>query len=109
MSQIVKLTDANFEEQVINASKDKPVLVDFWAPWCGPCQMQTPILEKLAKELGDKALITKLNVDENPQSSTKYQIQSIPNLKIFKNGKLVEDLIGLRMKEQLLDSLQKHF
>ena len=102
------VTDQNFQEEVIKASQAKPVLVDFWATWCGPCQMQAPILEEIAKELGEKIKIAKLDVDQNQTKASEYQIQSIPSLKLFKNGQVVEDLIGLQMKAPLLETLKKY-
>ncbi len=102
------VTDQNFQEEVIKASQAKPVLVDFWATWCGPCQMQAPILEEIAKELGEKIKIAKLDVDQNQTKASEYQIQSIPSLKLFKNGQVVKDLIGLQMKAPLLETLKKY-
>ncbi len=101
----VTVTDANFDEQVIKNTK--PVLVDFWAVWCGPCQVQGPIVEDIAKELGDKAIIGKLNVDENPQVAQKYGIMSIPTIMIFKGGTVVKQFIGVQSKETLLGELNK--
>lgn len=99
----IKLTDQNFNEEV----KDFKglVLVDFWAPWCGPCQMMGPIIEELSKEFDGKIKIRKLNVDENPNIASKYEILSIPALKIFKNGEVVEEIIGLQPKEILMDKI----
>ncbi|MBI2405054.1 thioredoxin [Candidatus Gottesmanbacteria bacterium] len=99
------VTDANFEKEVLQA--DKPVLVDFWAVWCGPCQMQDPIVEEVAKAMKDKAKVGKLNVDENPTTSQKYSIMSIPTLMIFKNGIVVKQFIGVQSKETLLGELNK--
>ena len=92
-------TDQNFEEEVLNSQK--PVLVDFWAPWCGPCQMMGPIIEELAEELEGKVVVGKLNVDENPQMAQKYGIMSIPTLLVFKNGQVVEQFVGVQPKEVL--------
>lgn len=99
------ITDQNFDTEVLKASK--PVLVDFWAVWCGPCQIQGPIVEEVAKALGDKAVIGKLNVDENPQYAQKYGIMSIPTLMVFKNGTVVKQFIGVQSKEILLGELNK--
>lgn len=101
----VTVTDTNFDEQVLKS--EKPVLVDFWAVWCGPCQIQGPIVEDIAKELGDKAVIGKFNVDENPQFAQKYNIMSIPTLMIFKGGTVVRQFIGVQSKETLLSELNK--
>lgn len=103
MAEVI-LTDQNFSEEVINC--DQPVLVDFWAPWCGPCQMQGPIIEDLAKEYeGQPLKIGKLNVDENQSIAQQYQVMSIPTLAIFKNGQLVEQMVGLQAKEKLQEKL----
>ncbi len=99
------VTDANFDQEVIKA--EKPVLVDFWAVWCGPCQMQNPIIEDVAKTLGQKAKIAKLNVDENPEVSQKFGVMSIPTLMIFKNGIVVKQFIGVQSKDTLLGELNK--
>ena len=92
-------TDQNFQQEVLNSQK--PVLVDFWAPWCGPCQMMGPIIEELAEELEGKVVVGKLNVDENPQMAQKYGIMSIPTLLIFKDGQVVEQFVGVQPKEVL--------
>lgn len=101
----MEFTDQNFEAEVIKS--DKPTLVDFWAPWCGPCQVMGPIVEELANEMGDKAKIGKLNVDENSDVATKYGIMSIPSLKIFKGGQVVGEFVGVQNKETLKDALEK--
>lgn len=98
------ITDANFEQEVIKA--DVPVLVDFWAPWCGPCQMVAPMLEELAQELGGKIKIAKMNVDENPKTPPQYGIRAIPTLIIFKGGKIVEQITGVVPKDQLKSKLE---
>jgi thioredoxin 1 len=89
---ISHVTDANFKNDVVDA--DKPVLVDFWAVWCGPCRAIAPHLEALAGELGDKVRIVKLNIDENQQTASQYQIRSIPTLLMFKGGKVVDQMVG---------------
>lgn len=101
----VTITDANFDTEVIQS--DKPVLVDFWAVWCGPCQTQEPIVEEVAKVMDGKAKIGKLNVDENPEVSQKFGIMSIPTLMIFKGGTVVKQFIGVQSKETLLGELNK--
>jgi thioredoxin 1 len=99
----LQLTDQNFEQEVLKS--EKPVLVDFWAPWCGPCQMVGPIVEALAEEVKDVAVVGKLNVDENPETATKYGIMSIPSLKVFKDGKVVKEFVGVQQKDALKSSL----
>ncbi len=89
---LIEVTDANFEELVLNS--DKPVLVDFWAEWCGPCKMVTPIVKELAEEYGDKAVITKMDVDSNPGTSVKFGIRNIPTILFFKNGEIVDKQVG---------------
>jgi thioredoxin 1 len=101
----LNFTDQNFDAEVLKS--DKPVLVDFWAPWCGPCQVMGPIIEELAKEMGDKIKIGKMNVDESPETAQKYSIMSIPTLKIFKGGKIVKEFVGLQAKETLKEELEK--
>ncbi len=103
MSMAMEFTDQNFEQEVLQS--DKPVLVDFWAPWCGPCQMMGPIIEDLAKDVEGKAKIGKLNVDDNPQIASKYGIMSIPTIKIFKGGQIVKDFVGVQQKDKLKDEL----
>ena len=97
---ILKLTDAEFETQVIKS--EKPILVDYWAEWCGPCKMIAPVLEEVADDLSDKVLIGKLNVDENPQTPPKYGIRGIPTLMLFKNGEVVGTQVGAISKSDLV-------
>ncbi len=94
-----KVSDTTFESEVLKATG--PVVVDFWAEWCGPCRMIAPALEEIAGSLGDKVKIVKLNVDENPQTAAKYGIQSIPTLMIFKNGEMASRQIGAAPKQKL--------
>ena len=98
-------TDNNFEIEVLQS--DKPVLVDFFATWCGPCRMQGPIIEELAVEMGNKVKIGKMDVDQNPQIAQKYGIMSIPTIIIFKDGEIKETLVGLQSKEILKLALEK--
>jgi len=103
MSNEVEITDANFAAEVEGA--DKPVLVDFWAPWCGPCKMIAPIVEEIASEYEGKLKVGKLNTDENQQVPTKFGIMSIPTLMIFKNGQVVERIVGAQAKEALTSKI----
>ncbi len=99
------VTDQSFEKDVLKSTL--PVLVDFWAVWCGPCQMQNPILEEVAKEMEGKVKVGKLNVDENPGISQQFMVMSIPTIMIFKNGTVVKQFIGVQSKETLLGELNK--
>jgi len=102
MSEKLKdLTADNFNEAIATGT----VLVDFWAPWCGPCKMQTPILEKVADKIGDKAVIAKVNVDENQALAAQFGVRSIPTLILFKNGQKVKDFIGVQQETALVDLL----
>ena len=102
--EILHVTEANFDSQVLQA--DKPVLVDFWATWCGPCQMQAPILEELAKERDD-VIMAKVDVDQNPNLAQKYRVMSIPMLAVFKNGQPVVSAVGLQNKATLNEMLNQ--
>ena len=97
------VTDETFEAEVLKS--DKPVIVDYWAEWCGPCKMVAPVLDAIAEEHGDKLDIVKLNVDENPVITQKYGILNIPTLGVFKNGEVVKELVGARSKSALLREL----
>jgi thioredoxin 1 len=102
----IELTDANFNQEVIKS--DKPVLVDFWAVWCGPCKMVAPVVEEIANEYNGKLKVGKLDVDSNPEVSMQFGIRSIPTLLIFKGGKVVEQIIGAVPKRNLLDKVAPH-
>ena len=103
---ILKLTDAEFENQVIKS--EKPILVDYWAEWCGPCKMIAPVLEEVASELSDKILIGKLNVDENSETPPKYGIRGIPTLMLFKNGEVVGTQVGAISKSDLVNFIENN-
>lgn len=97
------LTDANFKEEISSGL----VLVDFWAPWCGPCRMLSPIIKEVAKEV-EGVKVAKMNVDENPTTAQAFQIMSIPSVMLFKDGEVVETLIGLRPKESYIEAIEAH-
>jgi thioredoxin 1 len=99
----VEFTDSNFEEQVLKS--DKPVLVDFWAEWCGPCRMVGPVVEELSNDYSGKAVVGKVNVDQNPGVAAKYGIRSIPTILFFKNGEVVDKSVGAVPKAALADKL----
>ena len=103
MAEIVTLTDDTFVEQVLQS--DKPVLVDFWATWCGPCKVVAPVLEQLAAEHGDKVTFAKIEVDQNPTAPRDYQVLSIPTLMLFQNGKPTSKLVGAKSKSAILKEL----
>ena len=101
----MEFTDSNFEAEVLQSKV--PVLVDFWAPWCGPCQMMGPIIDELAGEIGSGAKVGKINVDENGETSSKFGIMSIPAIKIFKNGEVVKEFVGVQAKIVLAKALEE--
>ena len=102
--EILEVTVENFDEKVLNS--EKPVMLDFWATWCGPCQMQSPIIDQVAEELGDKIKVCKVNVDEQPSLALNYQIASIPTLVFMKYGLFQQRMIGLQDKQTITDYLQ---
>lgn len=100
----LEVTDATFADEVLKA--DKPVLVDFWAPWCGPCRMVSPIVDEIGEELADRLKVVKINTDDNMQTAGSYGITSIPALYLFKNGEVVKQIIGARPKPALLEEIE---
>ena len=102
----VEITDQSFQETVLNS--DKPVLVDFWATWCGPCRMLGPIIEEIATDFEGKALVGKVDVDNNQQVSVDYGIRNIPTVLIFKNGKVVDKIVGVAPKEVIAEKLNSY-
>jgi thioredoxin 1 len=98
------VTDATFAADVLQS--DKPVLVDFWAEWCGPCKMVAPVLEEIAGEHGDKLQVVKLNIDENPNAARDYQIMSIPTMAVFQGGQMVKSIVGAKPKAAILRDLE---
>ncbi len=101
----MNITKANFEAEVLKS--DIPVLVDFWAPWCGPCRMLSPVIEELGRELKDQAKVVKINVDEEPELASQFGVMSIPTVIAFKNGKATNKVVGFRAKEELKNLLLK--
>ena len=103
-NNIVLLNDDNFESFL---SKDKPILVDFWAEWCGPCKMLNPVIEELSNDFADRVIIAKVNVDESPGIAQKYSVRSIPSLLFFSKGAVIEQLIGVSSKEDMASIIEK--
>ncbi len=106
MSTVIHLTDDNFKKEVLDSGL--PVLVDFWAPWCGPCKMIGPFVEEAAKEFANKLKVTKINIDENSKTPTQYGIMSIPTIMFFKNGKVMDQVVGALNKQELKKKIQEN-
>lgn len=104
MDEIIKITDENFEETVLKA--ELPVLVDFYADWCGPCKMQSPIIKEIANEYAGKVIVGKINVDDNPSVTVKYRAVSIPTLILFKNGEVVKQEVGYHTKKEVENMIE---
>jgi thioredoxin 1 len=103
----IELTDANFSEQVLKSTM--PVLVDFWAPWCGPCRMLAPVVKEIAEEYKGRVLVAKVNTDEHPNAAATYRISAIPSLLFFKSGKVMEQLVGVHSKAEIKKILESLF
>ncbi len=101
---VITLTDANYKSKVSKGV----VLIDFWAPWCMPCKMIVPVINEVAEEMGDKMMVGKLNVDENPVVSNEFGIRSIPSLIVLKNGREVDRMVGVKSKQAIIQSIKKH-
>ncbi len=106
MSDVAEVKEADFKEVVLDS--DVPVLVDFWAPWCGPCRMVAPVVEEIAQQYEGKVKVVKLNTDENPQIASQYGIRSIPTLMVFKDGQKQDTVVGAVPKTTLSNTLEKH-
>ena len=103
---VLEINEANFEQEVLN--NEKPTLVDFWAPWCGPCRMVAPIVEELSEDYADQLTVCKINVDDNQSIAAKFGISSIPTLMVFKNGEVAEKIVGMVPKNTLKEAIDKN-
>ena len=106
MANVLEFTDGNFSDEVLNASE--PVLVDFWAPWCGPCRQLTPVIEQLSAENAGSAKVGKMNIDEHAQAAQQYGVSSIPTVMLFKGGEVVERFVGVQPKARIQEALDSH-
>lgn len=102
---VKEINDSNFSEEVVNSAT--PVVVDFWASWCGPCKMLAPVMEEVSKELGQKAKFVKVNVDESPVAANQFRIASIPTVMVFKGGKVVQTMVGFRPKQAIKSAIEQ--
>ena len=105
MADLQQVTDSSFEQEVLKS--DLPVLIDFWAPWCGPCRAIAPVVEELAKEYNGRLKVVKMNVDDNPQTPSRYGVRGIPNLIVFKDGQVREQIVGAVPKAQLVKAVSQ--
>ena len=105
MSKVVEVSDSSFEDEVLKS--EIPVLVDFWAPWCAPCKQIAPVVEELANEYGEKIKVVKINVDDNKDVASKYNVMAIPNLLFFKNGENQDQIVGFAEKQDLVNAIEK--
>jgi len=105
MSAVQEITDGSFENEVVNS--DVPVLIDFWAPWCAPCRAIAPVVDELAREYSGRLKVVKMNVDDNPLTASRLGVRSIPNLMIFKNGQVKEQIVGAVPKGQFVDKINR--
>ncbi len=104
MGSAIEVTDLNFDEVIVKANK--PALVDFWAVWCGPCRVMEPVIEEMARKYGDKIIVAKLNVDENPQTAAQFAIRAIPTILFFKDGQVVDRVVGAVPQSYLEEKIQ---
>ncbi len=103
-----EVNNSNFESEVVEGSKQKPVVVDFWAPWCGPCKMVAPVIEELSEEMTEKITFVKLNTDDNQDTASKFGVMSIPTLILFKDGEPIDRIVGATTKNNLKEKLEAH-